>query len=59
MPTGTPSLHGHLSDARAAFEADCAFRGWSNVTPGIHIAIYAFPDLHKARAFLASDAIKH
>jgi len=48
----------HLPDAKAAFEADKAFRGWSDVTPGIHIAIYAFPDLQKARAILASDEIK-
>ena len=48
----------HLPDAKAAFGAEAAFRGWSDVTPGIHIAIYEFPDLEKARAVLASHAIK-
>jgi hypothetical protein len=48
----------HLPDAKAAFGADNASRGWSDVTPGVHIALYEFPDLAKARAVLASDEIK-
>ncbi|MEZ5934321.1 MAG: hypothetical protein R3F54_20755 [Alphaproteobacteria bacterium] len=48
----------HLPDAKAVFDADMAERGWSDVTPGVHIAFYAFPDLAKARAILESDEIK-
>jgi hypothetical protein len=48
----------HLPDARAAFKARAAWRGWSDVTPGVHIAFYEFPDLAAARAVTASDAIK-
>jgi hypothetical protein len=50
--------HEHLPEAKAAFRAQSAYRGWSDVTPGIHIAIYAFPNLSKARAVLASNEIK-
>lgn len=48
----------HLPDAVAAFEALYAERGWSDVTPGVHIALYAFPDLARARAIGESEAIK-
>ncbi|NJO32125.1 MAG: hypothetical protein HC869_02375 [Rhodospirillales bacterium] len=48
----------HLRDAKAAFAASAAARGWSDVTPGLHVALYAFPDLATARAVLESDAIK-
>ena len=48
----------HLPDAKAAFRAQSAFRGWSDVTPGVHIAIYEFPDLERARSVAASDEIK-
>ncbi len=48
----------HLPDAKAAFQALSARRGWSDVTPGVHIALYEFPDLARARAIASSDAIK-
>lgn len=48
----------HLPDAKAAFKTLSARRGWSDVTPGVHIAIYEFPDLARAREVVASDAIK-
>jgi hypothetical protein len=34
----------HLPGANAAFEPLSAQRGWSDVTPGIHIALCEFPD---------------
>lgn len=39
----------HLPDAHAAFETLSAWRGWSDLTPGVHIATYAFPTLEHAR----------
>ncbi len=48
----------HLPDAKAAFRAQSAYRGWSDVTPGVHIAVYEFPELTHARAIAASDEIK-
>ena len=48
----------HLPDAKVAFCAQAAYRGWSDVTPGIHIAVYQFPDLARARAVAGSEAIK-
>ncbi len=48
----------HLPDAKAAFKAESAERGWSDVTPGVHIAIYAFPTLARAREIAGSDDIK-
>lgn len=47
----------HLPDALAAFGALAARRGWSDVTPGVHLAIYEFPDLASARAILGSDVV--
>ncbi len=48
----------HLSDAKAAFEAQSARRGWSDVTPGIHFAIYEFATLERAREIAGSVALK-
>ena len=39
----------HLPDAKKAFDAVSARRGWSDVTPGLHVAIYEFRDLEHAR----------
>jgi hypothetical protein len=47
----------HLPDAHGAFKALSAKRGWSDLTPGIHIAIYEFPDLTRAREIGSSDYI--
>ncbi len=46
----------HLPDAKKAFNARSARRGWSDVTPGIHVAMYEFPDLATAQATLAGAA---
>lgn len=40
----------HLPDARTAFGALSARRGWSDASPGTHLAIYEFPSLDHARA---------
>ena len=48
----------HLPDAKAAFGADSANRGWSDVTPGVHMALYTFASLDRARAIADSDEIK-
>jgi hypothetical protein len=48
----------HLPDAIKAFQALSARRGWSDVTPGVHVALYEFPTLAAARAIMGSDAIK-
>lgn len=47
----------HLPDALKAFGAITARRGWSDVTPGIHIALYEFRDLDHARAATGGPAI--
>jgi len=48
----------HLPQAKAAFGALSAERGWSDVDPGIHIALYELSDLAEARRILASAEIK-
>ncbi len=48
----------HLPEAKTLFRARSASRGWSDVNPGVHIAIYEFADLGQARKILASDEIK-
>jgi len=48
----------HLPDAHRGFRALSACRGWSDVTPGVHIAIYEFPDLDGDRAVLTSNTMK-
>lgn len=48
----------HMPDAKAAFDAGACQRGWSDVTPGVHIAMYEFPDLARAREISTSDEIK-
>lgn len=48
----------HLPDAKAAFGAISAERGWSDTAPGIHFALYAFPDLARAQGVAGSDEIK-
>lgn len=48
----------HLPDAIKAFNAEGAWRGWSDVEPAVHYAFYRFPDLAAAQAIGGSDAIK-
>ena len=48
----------HLPDAKKAFQAISARRGWSDLTPGVHVALYELPDLEHARSIMGGDAIK-
>jgi hypothetical protein len=48
----------HLPDANAAFKPLSAQRGWSDVTAGVHFALYTFPGLDRAHEIAGSDAIK-
>ena len=48
----------HLPDAKKAFGALSARRGWSDVTPGVHIAIYEYHDLAHAREKTNGEEIK-
>jgi hypothetical protein len=47
----------HLPDARVAFNARHAWRGWSAVDASVHYAYYEFDDLESARAIPGSDAL--
>ena len=46
----------HLPDAMAAFGTDKARRGWSELDPGVHVAVYEFDSLDKAQAVVGGDA---
>ena len=48
----------HLPDASKAFRSLSARRGWSDTMPGLHFAIYEFPDLERAREIASSRAIQ-
>jgi hypothetical protein len=48
----------HLSDARSAFGATRAFRGWSEVEPAVHYAYYEFKDAASANAIRSSESLK-
>jgi hypothetical protein len=48
----------HLPDARKAFKARCAWRGWSSVDPNVHYAYYEFDDMAQAQKIPSSDALK-
>ncbi|MEM9624596.1 MAG: hypothetical protein AAGA21_00065 [Pseudomonadota bacterium] len=48
----------HLRDAVVAFGADRAWRGWSTVDPGVHVAFYEFSDPSSATTILDSEALK-
>lgn len=47
----------HLPDAKAAFAAEAAFRGWVDEAAGLHVAFYRFADAETARAVLVSDGM--
>ena len=49
----------HLPDARKAFGARRAWRGWSAVDPAVHHAFYEFDDLARAQAIQGSDGLKN
>ncbi|HET9736107.1 MAG TPA: hypothetical protein VFP62_12615 [Burkholderiales bacterium] len=48
----------HLPDAVKAFGARRAWRGWSEVNPSVHYAVYEFDDIAKLRAIPGSAAMK-
>ena len=48
----------HLPDALKAFNAKRAWRGWSDVDPSVHYAVYEFDDVSGARAIQGSDGLK-
>ena len=48
----------HLPDAVKAFSAKRAWRGWSDIEPLVHYAVYEFDTLEQARALPGSDAMK-
>lgn len=48
----------HLPDARRGFKALRAQRGWSSTDPGIHFAMYEFPDMAAADAVMKTQVIK-
>lgn len=45
----------HLPDAMRAFGTDRARRGWSDLDPGTHVAVYEFPSLDHAHRIAAQD----
>ena len=48
----------HLPEAVAAFNAEGASRGWSDVEPNVHYAFYRFPNLAAAQSIGDSEAIR-
>ena len=48
----------HLPDALEAFGARRAWRGWSEVEPNVHYAVYEFDDVEAVRAIPGSAALK-
>jgi hypothetical protein len=49
----------HLPDARKAFGARRAWRGWSAVDPAVHHAFYEFDDLARAQAIQGSEGLRN
>ena len=47
----------HFPDAKSAFGARRAWRGWSDEDPAVHYAVYEFADVAAARAVPGSDAL--
>ena len=48
----------HLPDAKAAFNALSASRGWSAENNGVHFAYYEFANLQQAKAVTSSTETK-
>jgi hypothetical protein len=48
----------HLPDAKKAFGAQRAWRGWSEVDASVHYAVYEFDDVARLRALPGSAALK-
>jgi hypothetical protein len=48
----------HLPEAMKAFGAKGAWRGWSDMDPSVHLAVYEFDDLAQVRAIPGSAGMK-
>jgi len=48
----------HLPDALKAFGAKGAWRGWSEVDPSVHYAVYEFDTIEQVRAISGSGELK-
>jgi hypothetical protein len=48
----------HLPMALADFKAEKCWRFWSAAEPGVHYAVYRFPDMARLDAALVSAAFK-
>ena len=48
----------HLPDAVKAFASRRAWRGWSDIDPLVHYAVYEFDSLEEARALPGSEAMQ-
>ena len=48
----------HLPDAKKAFGAQRAWRGWSEVDASVHYAVYEFDDVARLRALPGSAVLK-
>ncbi len=48
----------HLPDAVKAFGAKSAWRGWSEVDPTVHFAVYEFDTIEQVRAIPGSGELK-
>ena len=48
----------HLPMALAEFKAEKCWRFWSAPDPGVHYAVYQFPDMARLDAALKSDGFK-
>ena len=48
----------HLPEATNVFKARRAWRGWSDVEPNVHYAVYEFDDVAEVRALPGSDGLK-
>lgn len=48
----------HLPDAKKAFGAQRAWRGWSEVDASVHYAVYEFDDAARLRALPGSAVLK-
>lgn len=46
----------HLPDAMAAFGTVKARRGWSELDPGMHVAVYEFDSIEQAKKIVGGDA---
>ena len=48
----------HLPDAVKTFGAKGAWRGWSDVDPSVHYAVYEFENIEQVRALPGSAGLK-